>query len=187
MDTYRTTKAKEKPVEKTKEKPISKPKPIVKEKPKPSANIPKSDSKMSNTRLTNTRQINKSKLDFVEEELNQSGFDDRNENRTCGNLINYLFDDDDENRPRRNIDLRGSRSPQKKSPNKLSPNKKHNTNNGNLFYNDDISPERFSSNINKMNLDKMQSNTNTKKNLKVNKMKNIKDLINKDLEYKGLK
>lgn len=53
------------------------------EKTRPKEIIPKTDPKLNNTRMTTHRP----KLEKIEEELNQSGFDNTNENRTCANSL----------------------------------------------------------------------------------------------------
>lgn len=116
--------------------------------------------------MTNFPKQNiKPKIDKVEEELNQSGFENRNENRTCVNgLINQLFDGEDTYR-KRPINLKGSKSP-KKETNRLSSTQ--------------ISPNKTSPI--KINLDRIQSNNRKNYVIKFNQKKNIKDLINKNQE-----
>lgn len=56
------------------------------EKTRPKEVIPKTDPKLNNSRMTTHRP----KLEKIEEELNelnQSGFDNTNENRTCANSL----------------------------------------------------------------------------------------------------
>lgn len=53
------------------------------EKTRPKEVIPKTDPKLNNSRMTTHRP----QLEKIEEELNQSGFDNTNENRTCANSL----------------------------------------------------------------------------------------------------